>query len=70
MAIKIDISDKQATLIWCRGARACKGFSLAAQAGDKSAMNYYGTAMYMVLAQMADLAPEELRPDGNETDKP
>lgn len=70
MSVKLEFTDEQATLVWCRGGRASKGFKEAVEKNDKASMIYYGTAMYMVLAQVADAAPSELAPDGNETDKP
>lgn len=70
MAVKLDLDDERATLLWCRGARAIKGFREACSEQNIAAMGRYGGYMEEVLNQLSEAAPEELRPDGNETDKP
>ena len=70
MAVRVNFSDEEARLLWCRGARAIAGFKKASSEGNAAAMGYYGGWMASVMQSIVEASPEELRPDGNETDKP
>ena len=83
MSVELDLTDEQATFLWCRMQRGRDGMAGVLEAHrtgaitDKSqlhaalaAIDYYFGALDCDLQTLARAAPEELRPDGNESDKP
>lgn len=70
MAVELDMTDERATIVWCRGARAIKGFRKAVDDHHPLRMARYGAYMEAMLSEIAEAAPQELAPTGNETDKP
>ncbi len=70
MAVELDLTEEEATVIWCEGAIAIKKAERALAAGDDRLATYYFGWLASAANQVAKAAPEELRPDGSETDKP
>lgn len=80
MAVKLDMSDDEARLIWCQLQMARDGMHRVLtdpELSDESKSGYvlreaskFFQWIDVNLTKLAAAAPDDVRPTGNETDKP
>lgn len=70
MAVQLDLTDEEATLLWCRFVRARDGLRKALKKQNLGDAGYYFGWLDAELTKLKEATPANLAPDGNETDKP
>ena len=79
MAVELELTDKQATLIWCRLQRGRDNIHAVLERmgkGNITPDQAVGIISYNIgfmdadLTWLASSAPSRVKPDGNESDKP
>ena len=68
--IKFDLTEDELVRLWCQGIRARKILKDAVLEDNPSGIAFAAGWLDYILDALADAAPQDLRPTGNEVDKP
>lgn len=68
--LDFNLSDEKITELWCMFANARKGQKQAARDENQMMFVYFSGALGAYVDVLGLAAPEDLEPDGSETNKP